>query len=157
MVEPEINHNHKVCEVCSSWIMLTKTPNNVHYGRLDCPKCGFVGWERNPENPRNKGTKLLRQGNRLTVDKILAFHEFKERFCFFCLRKIEDLGVRETLTADHILELRDTKDEDRDNVKNGQVLCSACHKMKLWLTTYLNEHIKGKYTKESENEQRGNN
>ena len=72
-------------------------------------------------------------------------HEaFKFPFCFFCLRKKEDLGIRETLTADHILELRDTMDDDRDRVENGQILCSACHKIKLWLVTYLNEHIKGK-------------
>ncbi len=142
----EIINNFKVCEICSSWIKLTKTENNIHYGRLDCVKCGFVGWESNPNNPRNKGTKLLRKGNRLTVEKILKFHGFEEEFCFLCLRKRKELGIRETLTADHILELRDTKDnEDRDNVKNGQVLCSACHKIKLWLTTYLNEHIKEKY------------
>ena len=74
----------------------------------------------------------------------MEFHKFNFPFCFMCLRKKEDLGIRETLTADHILELRDTKNEDRDRVENGQILCIACHKMKLWLTTYLNEHIKGK-------------
>ena len=133
------------CEVCSETLKLILTPNNIHYGKLICPKCGFKGWARNPNNPRNKGTKLLRIGNRLTVEKIMEYHGFKFPFCFFCLRKKEDLGIRETLTADHILELRDTKDnENRDDVKNGQILCSACHKMKLWLTTYLNEHIKGK-------------
>lgn len=140
-----IEQKHKICEVCCSGIILTKTPNNIHYGRLDCPKCGFVGWAKNPNSNRNKGTKLLRQGNRLTVDKIREFHGFKEPFCFMCLRKKNELGIRETLTADHILELRDTKEgENRDDVKNGQILCSACHKMKLWLTTYVNEHIKGK-------------
>ncbi len=142
----EIISNFKVCNNCSSWIKLTKTPTNIHYGRLDCPKCGFVGWAANPESVRNKGTKKLRQGNRLTVEKIQDFHEFKEPFCFLCLRKKNELGVRETLTADHILELRDSDGEfERDTVKNGQILCSACHKMKLWLTTYLNEHIKEKY------------
>ena len=142
----EVINNYKVCEICSSWIKLTKTPNNIHYGRLDCPKCKFVGWASNPDNPRNKGTKSLRTGNRLTVEKIQNFHNFKEPFCFICLRKKNELGIREVLTADHILELRETKDgEDRDNVTNGQILCSACHKMKLWIVTYLNEHIKGKY------------
>jgi len=147
MIE-EINDNYEICETCSSWIKLTKTQNNIHYGRLDCPKCGFVGWAKNPESQRNKGTKLLRQGNRLTVEKIKEFHGFKEEFCFICLRKRNELGARETLTADHIMELRDTKEgESRDNVKNGQILCSACHKMKLWLTTYFNEHIKERYGK----------
>lgn len=142
----EIICNYKVCDVCSSWITLTKTPNNIHYGRLDCPKCNFIGWEPNPNNPRNKGTKLLRKGNRLTVEKIQNFHQFKEPFCFLCLRKENELGIREILTADHILELRDSDGRiNRDNVKNGQILCSACHKMKLWLTTYFNEHIKEKY------------
>jgi len=140
-----IQTKYKICEVCSSWIMLTITPNNIHYGRLDCPKCKFVGWAKNPNSNRNKGTKLFRQGNRLTTEKIKEWHNFKKEFCFICLREKKDLGIRETLTADHILELRDTIDgENRDNIKNGQILCSACHKMKLWLTTYLNEHVKGK-------------
>lgn len=133
------------CENCNRRLIKTLIQNSPHYARLDCPKCGFVGWARNPNNPRNKGTKLLRVGNNLTVEKIKDFHRFKKEFCFFCLRERKDLGIRETLTADHILELRDTEDnENRDDVKNGQILCSACHKMKLWLTTYLNEHIKGK-------------
>jgi len=133
------------CETCSNTLKLTPTPNSPHYGRLDCPKCGFVGWARNPNNPRNKGTKLMRTGNRLTIEKIQKFHNFKEPFCFLCLRKKEELGIRETLTADHILELRDSiNKEDRDKVENGQILCTACHKIKLWLVTYLNEHIKGK-------------
>lgn len=131
------------CEVCSSTLKLTPGPP-PHYGRLDCPRCGFRGWARNPNNPRNKGTKLLRTGNRLTVEKIMKFHDFKEPFCFMCLRITNELGIREALTADHILELKDTKDENRDRVSNGQILCSACHKLKLWLVTYLNEHIKGK-------------
>ena len=132
------------CEVCSATLRLTLTPNMVHYGKLDCPRCGFVGWARNPNSPRNKGTTLLRTGYRLTVEKIMKFHDFKKPFCFMCLRRKEDLGIRETLTADHILELKDSDDEERDRVGNGQILCSACHKMKLWLTTYLHEHIKGK-------------
>ena len=137
--------NEELCETCGCNLTKTITPNSPHYARLDCPKCGFKGWAKNPNNPRNKGTKLLRVGNKLTVEKIQHHHNYKEPFCFFCLRKKEDLGIRETLTADHILELRDTEDnEDRDNVQNGQILCSACHKLKLWVTTYLNEHIKGK-------------
>ena len=135
------------CEVCSCKIKLTLTPHTMHYGRLDCPKCGFIGWAKNPNNPRNKGTKLLRTGNRLTVEKIMQWHGFLgEPFCFLCLRKKNELGIKETLTADHILELKDTiEGQDRDNVRNGQVLCTACHKKKLWLTTYLNEHIRVKY------------
>jgi len=132
------------CEVCSATLKLTLTPDMMHYGRLDCPRCKFVGWAKNPNNPRNTGTKLLRTGYRLTVEKIMKYHDFKEPFCFMCLRKKNELGIRETLTADHILELRDTIDEDRDRVGNGQILCTACHKKKLWLVTYLNEHIKGR-------------
>ena len=137
--------NEEFCSVCNSNLVKTITPNSPHYARLDCPKCGFKGFARNPNNPRNKGTKLLRIGNRLTIEKIMRFHGFRFPFCFFCLRKKNELGIKETLTADHILELRDTKDyENRDMIENGQILCSACHKMKIWIVTYLNEHIKGK-------------
>ena len=105
--------NEDFCEICNSKLTKTLTPNSLHYARLDCQKCGFKGWARNPNNPRNKGTKILRIGNRLTVEKIQNFHNYKEPFCFFCLRKKEDLGIRETLTADHILELRGTKENER--------------------------------------------
>ena len=133
------------CETCSSTLKLTLTPNSPHYGRLDCPRCGFKGFAKNPNSPRNVGTKLLRTGNRLTVEKIQKFHDYKEPFCFFCLRTKNQLGIRETLTADHILELRNSNDsEDFDRISNGQILCSACHKLKLWVTTYMNEHIEGK-------------
>ena len=137
--------NEEICETCGSKLILTLTQNNIHYGRLDCPNCGFKGWARNPENPRNKGTNLFRVGNKVTVESIQKFHGYKEPFCFFCLRYQKELGIRETLTADHILELRDTQEgENRDNVANGQILCSACHKLKLWVTTYFVEHIKGR-------------
>ena len=137
--------NEDFCKVCKSKLKKTLLPNSsLHYARLDCPKCGFVGYARNPNNQQNIGTKLLRTGNRLTVEKIMKFHNFKEPFCFFCLRKKEDLGIRETLAADHIKELRQTEEKDLDNVENGQILCTACHKLKLWVVTYLNEHIKGK-------------
>jgi len=143
--------NEDFCETCNSPLKKTLTPNNIHYARLDCPKCGFVGWARNPENPRNKGTQLLRVGNNLTVEGIQNFHNYKEPFCFFCLRTRKELGIRETLTADHILELRETeKGENRDDVSNGQILCTACHRLKLWVTTYLNEHIKGKEEKDGD-------
>ena len=132
------------CEVCSSTLKLTLTQNSPHYGRLDCPRCGFKGFAKNPKSPRNKGTRLFRTGNRLTVEKIQKFHDYKESFCFLCLRTKSELGIRETLTADHISELRNSEEEDLDRIGNGQILCSACHKLKLWLTTYLNEHIKGK-------------
>jgi len=141
--------DEKFCEVCQSNLTKTLTPNSPHYARLDCPKCGFSGWVRNPNNPRNKGTRLLRTGNKLTIEKIREFHGFKKDFCFFCLREKHDLGIRETLTADHILELRETREgEERNRVGNGQVLCTACHKLKLWLTTYLNEHIVSKKEEE---------
>ena len=141
------------CENCSSKLKLTLTPNSPHYGRLDCPRCKFRGWARNPDSPRTKGTAALRTGCRLTVEKIMLYHGFKEPFCFMCLRKINELGARETLTADHIIELKKTEEgEDRANVKNGQILCSACHKLKLWLTTYLVEHIKEKYEENIEDD-----
>ncbi|KKN50453.1 hypothetical protein LCGC14_0632840 [marine sediment metagenome] len=133
------------CETCSSTLKLTLTSNSPHYGRLDCPRCGFRGFAKNPNSPRNTGTKLLRTGNRLTVEKIQKFHDYKEPFCFFCLRLKNQLGIRETLTADHILELRNSNDEENyDRIGNGQILCSACHKLKLWVTTYMNEHVEGK-------------
>jgi hypothetical protein len=68
------------------------------------------------------------------------------------LRKINELGVRETLTGDHIKELNSCKEgEQLDHVKNGQILCTTCHKLKLWLTTYFNNHIQEKKEDDTQN------
>ena len=53
---------------------------------------------------------------------------------------IDQLGVNETMTRDHIFEL---VDGGKDELENLQILCSACHKLKLWVKTYITTHLQG--------------
>jgi len=122
------------CKKCLSELIFTETPNSVHYGRLDCPNCGFVKWVKNPMKEERRTST-----SKYKLKKVMEFHGFSEPFCFFCLRKKEELGEKETLTIDHILELRDN---GKNNIENLQILCSACHKLKNWLRLYLNKHLK---------------
>ena len=132
--------NEKNCEVCNSELKLTLTTNSVHYGRLDCPKCGFRGWARNPDSDKIGTTKEYRKTS-IDIDKVTKFHGFKEEFCFICLRKRNELGCSETLTKDHIIEL---DKGGKDEPENMQILCSACHKLKNWVRLYMNWHLKKK-------------
>lgn len=131
--------NEDFCDVCNSKLKLTLTSNNtIHYGRLDCPNCGFKGWARNPNSKKIGTTKEKRIGKPFSVKEVCDFHKLSEEICFLCLRKKNELGYAETLTCDHTQELNK---DGKDIIENQQVLCSACHKLKNWLRLYLNWHL----------------
>jgi 5-methylcytosine-specific restriction endonuclease McrA len=127
-----------ICNKCNSQLKLTLMENSIHYGRLDCPQCGFKGYARNPLSPKNNTTAKLRTGKKEIKD-VCEFHNFKKELCFFCLRTRNELGNKETLTNDHIIEL---SEGGEDKLENMQVLCSACHKLKNWARLYLHWHLK---------------
>lgn len=127
-----------ICKKCGSILKLVPTPNKIHYGRIDCPNCGFIRWAKNPET-KDKPKRPKTKGR--DINGVCEFHGFNKEFCFLCLRTREQLGENETLTVDHILE-KNIGGEDRK--ENMQVLCSACHKIKNWLRLYLNWHLNGK-------------
>ena len=120
---------------CGSDLEFVETPNLVHYGKLICPVHGFIKWITKPENEGIR-TKTSKYG----IKDIMKFHNFSgEPFCFFCLRFHNALGIKETLTIDHVKEL----DKDgKNNIENLQILCSACHKLKNWARLYINWHLK---------------
>lgn len=119
---------------CGLELEFIETPNLVHYGKLVCPKHGFIKWT---QNPKKIGTRT--KTSNYEISEIMAYHKFLgEPFCFNCLRTKEQLGIKETLTIDHIREL----DKDgEDIIENLQILCSACHKLKNWARLYLNWHL----------------
>lgn len=123
------------CKWCDSHnLNFTKTPNLTHFGRIDCLDCGrWNEWIRNPENDG-----IRTRTSRYNISQVLRFYNKKDEICFFCLRKKEQLGEKETLTLDHIEEL---KDGGKDELGNIQVLCSACHKLKNWARLYMNWHL----------------
>lgn len=129
--------NEEICRNCKNKLILTLTPHSVHYGRLDCKWCGFMGWGRNPNSQKIGTTSELRIGKK-SIEEVCLFHGFENPFCFMCLRNKSQLGFAETLTIDHILELNKGGE---DVVENMQILCSACHKMKNWLRLYINWHL----------------
>ncbi len=125
---------HKCLWCGSKYVEFKLTPQLTHYGRVDCPLCKkFSHWVKNP-NKANVRTST----SKLSITKILEFHNIKDEVCFFCLRKRDQLGVCETLTIDHIIEL---DKGGLDEIGNLQILCTACHKLKNWMRLYNNWHV----------------
>jgi len=124
------------CKYCSSEnLVFEKVENTIHYGKLTCGYCKrFCQWVRNPNSKKINSLRV----NQKTIKEICEFHNMKEEVCFFCLRNRTQLGVMETLTIDHIMEL-DKGGEDQ--IWNMQILCSACHKLKNWCRLYINWHF----------------
>jgi len=123
------------CPTCGGNLLFSLTPTLTHYGRLDCYHCNkWIKWIKNPETPERTRNKT----SVLDIQTVLKHHNFNGEFCFFCLRKREQLGIKETLTLDHVQEL---SKGGKDEIENLQVLCSACHKLKNWSRLYLNWHL----------------
>ena len=123
------------CEVCGGRVIFNETPQLTHYGELRCDKCHkWVKWVSNPEKVKHRT-----QTSKRVLKDVKEFHKMEEEFCFFCLRKREDLGQKETLTLDHIHELQNG---GKDIIENMQILCTACHKLKNWTKLYMHWHFK---------------
>lgn len=135
MTDKDYKSNEK-CPTCNSLLILTKTENTVHYGMLDCPCCRkFIKWFKNPESKE----KNRDETSKYSIEDIIKHRKMEYPLCFFCLRKQDQLGIHETLTRDHIIEIDKGGDDILDNL---QILCSACHKLKNWARLYLNWHFK---------------
>jgi len=126
----------KTCPYCSNpYLKVVRRPDTIHYAELRCLSCGrFIQWLPNPNQTERKKT------SRYSLGDVARFHGFSVPFCFLCLRQKEDLGSNETLTIDHIIPL---SNGGEDKLENLQILCSACHKLKNWVYTYVNLHLRG--------------
>lgn len=129
--------DEKNCNVCNELLKLTLTPDSIHYGKLECPNCGFKGFARRPDSEKIGTTRTLRVGKKEIKD-VLNFHKLTKEMCFLCLRKRDQLGYRETLTIDHIDEL---SRGGEDIIENMQILCTACHQLKNWVRLYGHWHF----------------
>ena len=110
------------------------TPNSVHYAKEIDEDEKWIRWIPNPNRVgRSKTSKY-------EIKDILEFHnmDITKEFCFFCGRNKLQLGNNETLTIDHIVSL---DENGKDELGNLQVLCSACHKLKNWITLYMRVHF----------------
>lgn len=128
------SNSFEPCLICGSNLVFSLTPFSIHYGRLDCPKCKkWIKWV--PKNIKDNGRS---ETSKYSISQVIKFHKKDKELCFFCLRTREQLGVKETLTIDHIEEL----DKDGlDELENLQILCSACHRLKNWARLYMNWHV----------------
>ena len=127
------NKTDIICHYCGGITLFKETPENIHYGRLDCQKCGrFIKWVGNPNKERHASSTSDKR-----MEQVLRYHNIKEEICFICLRNRNQLGTSETLTLDHIKEL---SKGGEDSIFNMQVLCTACHKLKNWARLYINWH-----------------
>jgi len=123
IVCPKCNKENLNFEICNT---------TIHFGRWDCPKCGFIKWERFPHKDG-----LRTRTSRYKLEQVSKYHNYDEPFCFFCLRNKKQLADKQTLTIDHIKEWNK---EGIDSLSNLQILCSACHKLKNWIRLYFNWH-----------------
>ena len=123
-----------ICRNCGNESLeLIETPKLVHYGKYICKSCkSFNGWCSNPNNTGRRKTSKHK------LSQVVKYHNYNVAFCFFCLRKREQLGMKETLTLDHIEELAEG---GVDEIYNLQILCSVCHKLKNWARLYMNWHL----------------
>lgn len=110
--------------------IIGKSNDSIHYAKRVTPTGKFVDWIT---APKNKDERI-----NIKVGNVSKHYKLKEPYCFFCNRKRQELGIRETLTVDHILELNEGGE---DKIENTQILCSACHKLKLWYKTYILYHL----------------
>lgn len=119
-----------------------KTPDTVHYGRLDCLDCDRLQkWVSNPnsnDQSRKRDTEIR---------EVLQHRGFEEEFCFWCTRTRDELGVNETLEVDHIQEL---SDGGEDEAENCRVLCTKCHKLRNHEKLYVKEHLQKFYKGDTE-------
>jgi len=124
----------ETCKNCGAGVFeIVPVKKGPHYAKMVCANCGaFVKWV-----PKPCGEKR-RISSRFSVEDIARHRGFEKPFCFFCGRTQEQLGVRETLTVDHILPV---SEGGEDVIENVQILCTACHKLKNWITLYVRKHI----------------
>jgi 5-methylcytosine-specific restriction endonuclease McrA len=125
----------EICPKClSENLELILTPNTVHWGKLQCKDC--KRWIRWISNPIHEGERT--QTSKCNLEQVSKYHKMNFPICFICLRNKEQLGMHETLTLDHIIEV---SKGGLDSIENLQILCSACHKLKNWARLYLNWHF----------------
>lgn len=121
---------------CGSEEFTVKYAEGPHYFSQVCFDCGkhikFIGKEKN-HGSRTESTEH-------DIDRVLAVTRQDESRCFFCSRKKEQLGERETLELDHITPV---SEGGEDRPENLQVLCTACHKLRHHRETYLFKHFYG--------------
>lgn len=126
----------RVCRYCGGKeFKEIERPDTQHKIELRCVSCGkFWGWKGlNNKNQR-------KNSSRYSLRDVVEYHNLPFPFCFFCLRKEDELPPSQTLTRDHILELNLG---GKDDLSNIQILCTACHKLKNWARLYHNFHWRG--------------
>lgn len=113
---------------------IIKTPNTVHYAKINCIACkSFIKWQKAPQN-------IEKRNGCPEPERVCERRGFSDCFCFFCGRTKQALGKHETLTVDHIKKIEENGKDEYDNM---QVLCTACHKLKHWAELYLRKHFNG--------------
>jgi len=119
------------CKYCNSTdLSENPRPDTPHYAELKCNSCNkWLSWIKGPNNPRSKSV----------LNNTKKRDEYR---CWFCGRYKNELGTNETMTTDHMIELNEG---GKDDLNNTKTLCSACHKLKLWVRTYMNNHLQKFY------------
>lgn len=130
------------CRKCNKEVepKFIKRPDIVHSGgELKCPICDLhFKWQKKDKNI-----------NKRTVS-IYLVSDFNINYCQLCLRTKDRLGLNETLTRHHIIEINPKYEDElkgEDTPDNIWIVCTHCHQLIHHTRTYLNYHTKYKKEK----------
>lgn len=106
--------------------------NQPHYAKINCSICSrYIAFMSNPDKEDKKESSKYKP------------KDFGIDYCRMCLRHKNGLGVREVLEIHHVIPVADNGPDEPENI---WVICTACHKYIHHQRTYLNNHLKGRYS-----------
>lgn len=136
------NRGQKMKQKCkydncdSTNLKTSKTPEQVHYAKQECRKCGRLQkWISNPNSKDHKKRNT-------DIEEVLKQRGFDKEFCFWCSRTRDELGTNETLEVDHIKEI---SEGGEDKPRNCRVVCTKCHKQRNHDKLYIKKHLQKFY------------
>ena len=105
---------------------LILTPDLIHYGKLECPKCRkLLKWVPKPDSDASKYRRP--SAHRELVEK------YSTGICQSCRYPQDKLPGRQTLEAHHLVPYEAGGSDERENIL---ILCTGCHRL---------EHLKRNY------------
>lgn len=115
---------------CDAEIRFVLTPDQPHYGKDVCSKCG--AWQR--WVPKPDAEKAKRPAKHRDLVKKHGRGE-----CELCGCPESDLPPGDVLEGHHVEEFQNGGEATRENV---WVICTACHSLINWRRTYVGHWLK---------------
>ena len=118
------------CPQCGGAVRIELTPHLTHHARFRCSRCNcHVEWMPKPRPegaPRRRGAS----SKELVV-------RYGQGYCEMCLRKVEELPIKEVLIGHHVIPWSKGGSDARENV---WIVCTSCHGLIHHQRTYLGHY-----------------